>query len=106
MITDDEGRAAHDRIHEMTTLLGVAKGELHRLEQRRKAAFAIAKKQADGTIADKEAAAYLNPLYAEALNAEIEAIAAYESLRAENKAQEITAEMWRTTQANFRVGAR
>ena len=106
MITDQEARQAFERLHDITTQIAVAKAELHRLEHRRKAAHAISMTQMDGTVADKTAAAYKSKSYVDALNAEIEAIATFEGLRAENRVHEIACEMWRTTQANFRAVSR
>lgn len=106
MITDKEAADAAERLKDMGPEVGKAKADVERYQHRRKASFAFAKAAAEGTIADKEAAAYKNARFIEALEKELEAIASFEALKAEVNGHNTTIQVWQTMSANNRSGER
>ena len=106
MISDQDAAAAAERLKDMAPEIGKAKADVERWGHRRKASFAFAKAAADGTVADKEAAAYRETRFIEALEKELTAIAAFESLKAEASAHNATIQVWQTWCANNRTGER
>lgn len=103
MITDQRADAAFEYLRDTTTAIGAAKAELERSEilrkRTRKRLFLGAP---EGSIAVREAFAEVQDETSAADERYIEAVAAFETLRARRDVETIALEVWRTESANRR----
>lgn len=89
-----------DHAEEYGKLAASVKVWEHKLKVLRSVAFS----EGQGTVADREAQAYMRPEIADALKAYQNDVAELETLRTQIKAAELTFECWRTQQATARKG--
>jgi hypothetical protein len=103
MITDQRADEAFEYLRDTTTAIGAAKAELERSEilrkRTRKRLFLGAP---EGSIAAREAFAEIQNETAEADQRYVEAVAAFETLRARRDVETIALDVWRTESANRR----
>jgi hypothetical protein len=103
MITDSRAEQAFEYLRDTTSAIGAAKAELERAEILRKRARKRIFLGADGTsVAQKEAIAETHDDVLAADNRYIEAMSAFETLRAKRDVETIALEVWRTESANRR----
>lgn len=103
MITDERAEAAFHYLRDTTDTIGAAKGELERSEiMRKRTRKRIFLTASEGPVAQREAAAEVHPDTEAADQRYVEAVAAFEGLRARRDIETIALEVWRTESANRR----
>jgi hypothetical protein len=102
VISDERASQALDYLQSTTGAIGAAKAELERSEILRKRLRRKFFLIAEGTVAVREAEAECRADVLEADDRYIEAIGAYESLRARRDIETIALDVWRTESANRR----
>ncbi len=104
MINDTRAEEAFEYLRDSTGAIGQAKARLERAEIMRKRVRRKFFLAGTGTVAVREAEAECRDETSEADDEYIEAIAAYESLRAKRDIETIALDVWRTESANRRRG--
>ncbi len=102
MISDTRAEEALDYLQGTTEKIGAAKAELERSEILRKRVRRKHFLASDGTVAVREAFAECHAESAEADDRYIDAVAAFETLRARRDVESIALDVWRTEAANRR----
>lgn len=102
MITDERAWEALEFLRDTVDRIGNAKAELERSEILRKRIRRREFLIAEGTVAVREAQAECKAEVEEADDRFIEALKAYESLRARRDIESIALDVWRTESANRR----
>lgn len=102
MITDERAEQAFEYLHGTTEMIGEAKARLERSEILRKRMRKKHFLTGEGTVAVREAQAEGREEVREADDEYIDAIAAYETLRAKRDIETIALDVWRTESANRR----
>lgn len=103
MISDQRAEEAFEFLRDSTSAIGAAKGELERAEilrkRTRKRVFLGAP---DGPVAQREAVAETHSDTETADERYVEAVSAFEALRARRDIEAIALDVWRTEAANRR----
>jgi hypothetical protein len=102
VIDDARAEQAFEYLRDTTERIGQAKAELERAEILRKRIRRREFLIAEGTVAVREAQAECKADVEEADDRYVEAIKAYESLRARRDIETIALDVWRTESANRR----
>lgn len=102
MITDARAEEAFEYLRDTTSSIGVAKGELEKSEILRKRVRKRFFVTFEGSVAMREAQAENMPDTEAADERYVEAVSAYESLRARRDLETIALDVWRTEAANRR----
>lgn len=105
-ITDQTVHAAFDLLERNVDSAAVAAAMRERREDERKAAKARAFQKSTGTVAEREAAAVLDPDYRKACESYYEAVEADIRCRKEESKCQAIIDAWRTCQSNQRNMAR
>ncbi|MEM6817224.1 MAG: hypothetical protein AAF578_00400 [Pseudomonadota bacterium] len=104
MITDERVEKALEFIRDNAGAIGLAVAKCKHLEQKRKTVKGVEFHKAEGTMAEREQAAYASDAFKE-VSQEIEhAWYDAETLRTRLRAAELTIEIWRTQSSNQRSG--
>jgi hypothetical protein len=102
VITDERAEQAFEFLRDTVGLIGETKAELERSEILRKRLRKKHFLNAEGTVAVREAEAETQAEVAEADDRYIEAVGAFETLRARRDIEGIALDVWRTEAANRR----
>jgi hypothetical protein len=102
VITDRRAEDAFEFLRDTTGAIGAAKAELERAEILRKRVRKRLFVTFEGSVAQREAQAENEPDTCAADDRYIEAVSAYETLRAKREVETIALEVWRTESANRR----
>ena len=102
MITDERAEQAFAYLRDTTDAIGAAKGELERSEILRKRVRRRCFLAAEGSVAVREAITEIEPDVEAADERYVNAVTAYESLRAKRDIETIALDVWRTESANRR----
>ena len=97
MITEDRAEKAVEYLRDTSEKYGMARGHAAFCSgnlRRVKAMLMLQEKE--GSLGDREARAYASETYLKALEAEEDAIAEYEILRAKREAAQCTIDVWRS----------
>lgn len=103
MITDKEAEAAANFLRDKAPEYAQAKGERVYLEQFRKSKKALLIQNTEGTVLERESAAYAHPEYQELLEGLRAAVEREEELRWMMVAAQTKIEVWRSQQATNRA---
>lgn len=102
MITDRRAEEAFEFLRDSTERIGAARGAYERAEILRKRVRKRAFVGAEGSVAHREAMAEINPEVEQADDQYVQAIIAFETLRAKRDIETIALDVWRTESANRR----
>lgn len=105
MILEEQVRKTLDWRKAKAVELAKARAHLVWCQEYRKSLRAILFTHEEGTVAEREAAAYADPKYLAHLDELKEATQKYEELRNLVASCDLTIEAWRTEQANIRKGS-
>lgn len=104
LVSDSDVEKALDWLRDNALEVGRAKGEAIRTERMTKHVKALEmQKHNDLPVSAQDREAMASQKYVEALNAEANAAAEYEKLRALREAAALKIEVWRSMGANFRA---
>lgn len=104
IVSDDLVQHALDFLRASALEIGQAKAEMMRTGHRLKVVKALVMKQHTAMSAAKaEVEAYASGEYEAAIEEEMQAVIAYESLKARREAASATIEAWRSEQATYRT---
>lgn len=104
MISEDRAEKALRFLVETDESCATAKGEVERAEYAWKRVREAIFTHADGTVADRQAAAAQHPKSVEAHNEYVKAVQAYSFLANKRETERIVLDVFRTMQANKRMG--
>lgn len=102
MISDERAEEALEFLRDTVGQIGKNKGWLERSEIMRKRVRKRIFLASTGTVAERDALAETHPEVGDADECYIEALTAYESLRAKRDIETIALDVWRTESANRR----
>lgn len=102
MITESRAEEAFEFLRDSTERIGSARGAYERAEILRKRVRKRAFVGAEGTVAQREALAEINEEVQAADDQYIDAVIAFETLRAKRDIETIALDVWRTESANRR----
>ena len=106
LITDQMVHAAFDWLEENTDRAAHAKAMRVKAEYATKRARAQAFLDAEGTVAEREARAFMSDSVKDAMLAEVEAVEADEKMRGRRDKCSVIIDAWRTEQSNLRTMGR
>lgn len=104
IVTDKRVEKALEFLAESDEECALLKAEVGRTEHMAKVAEAMAFKYATGNNEERKAEARINDSVQEKWEVHFKAIGAYESVRAKRERASITIDLWRSLQANRRMG--
>jgi hypothetical protein len=102
MITDARAEGAFEYLRDTSDAIGEAKGELERSEILRKRVRKRHFLSSEGSVAQREALAEVHQETEAADERYVDAMAAFETLRAKRDLETIALDVWRTESANRR----
>ena len=102
VISDQRAEQAFEFLRDSTERIGAARGAYERAEIMRKRVRKRAFVGAEGSVAQREALAEIEPEVQAADDQYIEAVVAFETLRAKRDIETIALDVWRTESANRR----
>jgi hypothetical protein len=101
-ITEDEVDKALEWLRDNARELGAAKGRMIETNHMLKAVKAIEMKRHDGPVSKAEMMALASDAYRQAIQDDVEATVAFETLRSLREAASAKIECWRSQEANLR----
>lgn len=102
MISDKRAEGAFEYLRDTTDMIGAAKAELERAEILRKRVRRKHFLTSEGSVAQREAQSEVHEETEAADERYVDAVAAFETLRAKRDIETIALDVWRTESANRR----